>query len=74
MEKKLLEIGDKILVDANFLNFKWVYTIDRVTKTKAVGTNKDGLVAEFKRVYNREDLIWPYKSVEWDRTTRKLIK
>lgn len=74
MEPKLLEIGDKILVDTNFLNIKRTYTITKVTKTKAVGITDDGLIEFFKREYVYTNYIRPWKWQKWDRTDRILIK
>lgn len=78
----LLNVGDKILVDNGLC--RYVYTIYRVTKAKALGemkfisrttgkveTNKCG---EFKREYTNPEFIRQWHYVGMSNTTIKLIK
>lgn len=74
MEKRLLEVGDKILIE-NWMN-KYILTITRVTKTKAVAKviRKDGSSYEytFKREVNN-GWVSPKPHINFDATKRTLI-
>lgn len=74
MEKKLLEVGDKIKIDTKIFK-SWISTIIRVTKTKAVGNipgNDKGTI-EFRREYDDPDFLRPYKYEMWQTNDYTLI-
>ena len=64
---KLLEVGDKILVEPAF-GKKYVATIIRVTKTKACSKYNS-----FKREVLGENDVRPFSPITFDTTVRTLI-
>ena len=64
---KLLEVGDKILVEPAFRK-KYVATIIRVTKTKACSK-----YSSFKREVVGENHVNPFSPIDFDTTIRTLI-
>ena len=73
-EKKLLEVGDKILIE-NWM-MKRIVTITRVTKTMAVANvkRKDGTTYDYK--FNRECYdgnVVPKPYIQFDTTKRTLL-
>ena len=74
MDKRLLEVGDKVLIENAFL--RRVVTITRVTKTKAVAkvNRKDG--TSFDYTFQREaykNHVWPKPCIDFDTTKRTLL-
>lgn len=73
-DKRLLEVGDRVLIENTFL--RRVVTITRVTKTKAVAkvNRKDG--TSFDYSFQREvngDWVRPKPYIDFDATKRTLL-
>ena len=73
-DKRLLEVGDRVLIENTFL--RRVVTITRVTKTKAVAkvNRKDG--TSFDYTFQREtngNWVYPKPYINFDTTKRTLL-